>query len=124
MVVSKHWYFDLECPSHLVIKAKIYLVLCKRYFVAFITRILKHKLPERMHNSLLIRVIRLCHASSFKDREEVKTFGTLATPCRRGCQTTLRCCSRKGMVVNGQRKAFVKRQVCVREMNASELLMK
>jgi hypothetical protein len=59
-----------------------------------------------------------------KIEKKVKTFGTLATLYRQGCQTTLRCCNRKVMVMNGQRKAFKKRQVRVREMNASELLMK
>jgi CII-binding regulator of phage lambda lysogenization HflD len=59
-----------------------------------------------------------------KIEKKVKVFGALATLYRRSCQTTLRCCTRKGMVVNGQRKAFLKRQVGVREMNASELLMK
>jgi hypothetical protein len=51
-------------------------------------------------------------------------IGSPVTLYRRGCQTTLRCCNRKGAVVNGQRKAFLKGQVSVREMNASELLMK
>ena len=41
-----------------------------------------------------------------KIEKKVKTFGTLATSYRRGCQTTLRCYNRKEMVVNGQRKAF------------------
>jgi len=59
-----------------------------------------------------------------KIEKKVKTFGTLATMYRRGCQTTLRCCNRKEMVVNGQRKAFLKGQVRVRRMNASELPMK
>jgi hypothetical protein len=59
-----------------------------------------------------------------KMERKVKTFGTPATLYRQSCQTTLRCCDRKGMVVNGQRKAFLKRQVSFREMNASELLKK
>ena len=59
-----------------------------------------------------------------KIEKKVKTFGTLATLYRRSCQTTLRCCNRKGLVVNGQRKAFSKRQVSVGEMNVSDLLMK
>jgi hypothetical protein len=53
-------------------------------------------------------VLCLCHASSFNDGEEGQAFGALATLYRRSCQTTLRCCIRKEVVVNGQRKAFVK----------------
>lgn len=58
------------------------------------------------------------------ENKVAKTLGTPATLYRRGCQTTLRCCNRKDVVVNGQRKALFKGQVGVREMNASELLMK
>jgi hypothetical protein len=57
--------------------------------------------------------------------KKVNAFGgSPATLYKRGCQTTLRCLGCKAEVVNGQRKAFVKRQVSVREMNESELLMK
>jgi hypothetical protein len=58
------------------------------------------------------------------EKRVVKIFGTPVTLYRRGYQTTLRCCNRKDVVVNGQRKAFFKGQVGVREMNESELLKK
>jgi len=46
--------------------------------------------------------------SKMEKRSESK-IGSPATLYRRDCQTTLRCCNCKGMVVNGQRKAFIKR---------------
>ena len=47
-----------------------------------------------------------------KIEKKVKTFGTLAMLYRRDCQTTLRCCNRKDVVVNGQRKALLKAGRC------------
>jgi hypothetical protein len=57
--------------------------------------------------------------------KKVVNLWALATLYRRGCQTTLRCCFRKGAVVNGREKLVKKNeQVSDREMNESELLMK
>lgn len=54
-----------------------------------------------------------------------RVCGSPTTLFRRSCQTTLRCFSCKGEVVNGQRKALIKiAQVCIWEVNASELLKK
>lgn len=50
--------------------------------------------------------------------------GPSAALYRRGSQTTLRCFSCKGEVVNGKEKPSDRRQVCVREMNESESLLK
>ena len=50
--------------------------------------------------------------------------GPPTTPFRWGCQTTRRCWSREGTVVNGSGKACLNRQVSDREMNESELLTK
>jgi hypothetical protein len=40
--------------------------------------------------------------------KKVVNLWALATLYRRGCQTTLRCCFRKGAVVNGREKLVKK----------------
>lgn len=70
----------------------------------------------------------LCQEVLSKMEEQTlkkKVCGTPTTLFRRSCQTTLRCFSCEREVVNGQRKALIKiTQVCIRKVNASELLKK